>query len=168
MGHGPIVLGTVQTQGGTVPLHQRGPKLMAPLSFPSQGQFGVQEEELLSCLICTVSVTRGEQIQRLHTQQQAEGKRRHQQGGGMRALGGTALPSVAPDWCGMALGPCRPVLWSRSCIAACLHSPCQMGPSPERGLEGLTGLHVHSPVTPAEAWHSCWPGQGHVPAPRPL
>ncbi|KYO42746.1 myosin-IIIb-like [Alligator mississippiensis] len=39
------------------------------------GQFGVQEEELLSCLICTVSVTRGEQIQRLHTQQQAEDAR---------------------------------------------------------------------------------------------
>ncbi|XP_067399612.1 myosin-IIIb-like isoform X3 [Emydura macquarii macquarii] len=38
----------------------------------SAGQFGVQEEELLKCLISTVSVTRGEQIQRLHTQQQAE------------------------------------------------------------------------------------------------
>ncbi|XP_067399611.1 myosin-IIIb-like isoform X2 [Emydura macquarii macquarii] len=41
----------------------------------SAGQFGVQEEELLKCLISTVSVTRGEQIQRLHTQQQAEDAR---------------------------------------------------------------------------------------------
>uniref|UniRef100_A0A8C3SGY2 non-specific serine/threonine protein kinase n=1 Tax=Chelydra serpentina TaxID=8475 RepID=A0A8C3SGY2_CHESE len=39
------------------------------------GQFGVQEEELLKCLICKVSVTRGEQIQRFHTQQQAEDAR---------------------------------------------------------------------------------------------
>ncbi|XP_071586527.1 myosin-IIIb-like [Heliangelus exortis] len=39
------------------------------------GQFGVQEDELLKCLICTVSVTRGEQIQRFHTQQQAEDAR---------------------------------------------------------------------------------------------
>ncbi|XP_047908233.2 myosin-IIIb-like isoform X1 [Anser cygnoides] len=39
------------------------------------GQFGVQEEELLKCLICTMSVTRGEQIQRFHTQQQAEDAR---------------------------------------------------------------------------------------------
>ncbi|XP_009706032.1 PREDICTED: myosin-IIIb-like, partial [Cariama cristata] len=38
-------------------------------------QFGVQEEELLKCLICTMSVTRGEQIQRFHTQQQAEDAR---------------------------------------------------------------------------------------------
>nr|XP_048690601.1 myosin-IIIb-like isoform X2 [Caretta caretta] len=41
----------------------------------SAGQFGVQEEELLKCLICKVSVTRGEQIQRFHTQQQAEDAR---------------------------------------------------------------------------------------------
>ncbi|XP_008941415.1 PREDICTED: SH2 domain-containing protein 7, partial [Merops nubicus] len=39
------------------------------------GQFGVQEDELLKCLICTMSVTRGEQIQRFHTQQQAEDSR---------------------------------------------------------------------------------------------
>ncbi|XP_074022392.1 unconventional myosin-VIIa-like [Numenius arquata] len=39
------------------------------------GQFGVQEDELLKCLICTMSVTRGEQIQRFHTQQQAEDAR---------------------------------------------------------------------------------------------
>ncbi|KAJ7417754.1 myosin-IIIb [Willisornis vidua] len=39
------------------------------------GQFGVQEDELLKCLVCTVSVTRGEQIQRFHTQQQAEDAR---------------------------------------------------------------------------------------------
>ncbi|XP_052633959.1 unconventional myosin-VIIa-like isoform X2 [Harpia harpyja] len=38
-------------------------------------QFGVQEDELLNCLICTMSVTRGEQIQRFHTQQQAEDAR---------------------------------------------------------------------------------------------
>ncbi|XP_010126801.1 PREDICTED: unconventional myosin-VIIa-like, partial [Chlamydotis macqueenii] len=38
-------------------------------------QFGVQEDELLKCLICTMSVTRGEQIQRFHTQQQAEDAR---------------------------------------------------------------------------------------------
>ncbi|XP_050770619.1 LOW QUALITY PROTEIN: unconventional myosin-VIIa-like [Gymnogyps californianus] len=36
------------------------------------GQFGVQEDELLKCLTCTMSVTRGEQIQRFHAQQQAE------------------------------------------------------------------------------------------------
>uniref|UniRef100_A0A8C3V328 non-specific serine/threonine protein kinase n=2 Tax=Catharus ustulatus TaxID=91951 RepID=A0A8C3V328_CATUS len=39
------------------------------------GQFGVQEDELLKCLICTTSVTRGEQIQRFHTQPQAEDAR---------------------------------------------------------------------------------------------
>ncbi|XP_062455597.1 myosin-IIIb-like isoform X2 [Rhea pennata] len=39
------------------------------------GQFGVQEDELLKCLICTMSVTRGEQIQRFHTKQQAEDAR---------------------------------------------------------------------------------------------
>ncbi|XP_009459330.1 PREDICTED: unconventional myosin-VIIa-like [Nipponia nippon] len=39
------------------------------------GQFGVQEDELLKCLICKMSVTRGEQIQRFHTQQQAEDAR---------------------------------------------------------------------------------------------
>ncbi|XP_025943051.1 myosin-IIIb-like isoform X1 [Apteryx rowi] len=39
------------------------------------GQFGVQEDELLKCLICTMSVTRGEQIQRFHTRQQAEDAR---------------------------------------------------------------------------------------------
>ncbi|OPJ75468.1 myosin-IIIb-like [Patagioenas fasciata monilis] len=39
------------------------------------GQFGVQEDELLKCLICTMSVTRGEQIHRFHTQQQAEDAR---------------------------------------------------------------------------------------------
>ncbi|XP_052526541.1 myosin-IIIa-like isoform X2 [Tympanuchus pallidicinctus] len=40
-----------------------------------KGQFGVQEDELLKCLVCTMSVTRGEQIQRFHTQQQAEDAR---------------------------------------------------------------------------------------------
>ncbi|XP_031750921.1 myosin-IIIb isoform X2 [Xenopus tropicalis] len=39
------------------------------------GQFGVQEEELLSCLTCTLSLTRGESIRRLHSQQQAEDSR---------------------------------------------------------------------------------------------
>ncbi|XP_064421597.1 myosin-IIIb isoform X3 [Latimeria chalumnae] len=39
------------------------------------GQFGVQEEEVLKCLICTVNVTRGENIQRYHSQQQAEDAR---------------------------------------------------------------------------------------------
>ncbi|OCU02869.1 myosin-IIIb [Xenopus laevis] len=39
------------------------------------GQFGVQEEELLSCLTCTLSMTRGESIRRLHSQQQAEDSR---------------------------------------------------------------------------------------------
>ncbi|KQK82878.1 myosin-IIIb-like protein [Amazona aestiva] len=39
------------------------------------GQFGVQDDELLKCLICTMSVTRGEQILRFHTQQQAEDAR---------------------------------------------------------------------------------------------
>uniref|UniRef100_A0A3B4D9N5 Myosin-IIIb-like n=1 Tax=Pygocentrus nattereri TaxID=42514 RepID=A0A3B4D9N5_PYGNA len=39
------------------------------------GQFGVQEEELLRCLTCTMSVTRGESIHRLHNQQQAEDAR---------------------------------------------------------------------------------------------
>ncbi|XP_068784796.1 myosin-IIIb isoform X4 [Struthio camelus] len=39
------------------------------------GQFGVQEDELLKCLICTMSLTRGEQIQRFHTKQQAEDAR---------------------------------------------------------------------------------------------
>lgn len=39
----------------------------------TQGQFGVQEEDLLKSLTCTTSVTRGEAIQRLHNQQQAEG-----------------------------------------------------------------------------------------------
>ncbi|KAK7125339.1 hypothetical protein R3I93_020882 [Phoxinus phoxinus] len=39
------------------------------------GQFGVQEEDLLKSLICTTSVTRGEAIQRLHSQQQAEDAR---------------------------------------------------------------------------------------------
>lgn len=50
-----------------------------PRLFPlSQGQFGVQEDELLKCLICTMSVTRGEQIQRFHTQQQAEGRKHNE------------------------------------------------------------------------------------------
>ncbi|MGH0179526.1 UNVERIFIED_CONTAM: hypothetical protein FKN15_002053 [Acipenser sinensis] len=40
-----------------------------------QGQFGVQEEELVKCLICTTSVTRGESIKRNHSQQQAEDAR---------------------------------------------------------------------------------------------
>ncbi|KTF92241.1 hypothetical protein cypCar_00032204, partial [Cyprinus carpio] len=40
-----------------------------------QGQFGVQEEDLLKSLTCTTSVTRGEAIQRLHNQQQAEDAR---------------------------------------------------------------------------------------------
>ncbi|XP_052463583.1 myosin-IIIb-like [Carassius gibelio] len=39
------------------------------------GQFGVQEEDLLKSLTCTTSVTRGESIQRLHNQQQAEDAR---------------------------------------------------------------------------------------------
>lgn len=39
------------------------------------GQFGVQEEELLRSLICTMSVTRGEAIRRLHSQQQADDAR---------------------------------------------------------------------------------------------
>ncbi|KAL0965525.1 hypothetical protein UPYG_G00282450 [Umbra pygmaea] len=39
------------------------------------GQFGVQEEELLKSLTCTLSVTRGEAIRRLHNQQQAEDAR---------------------------------------------------------------------------------------------
>ncbi|XP_028836302.1 myosin-IIIb isoform X1 [Denticeps clupeoides] len=39
------------------------------------GQFGVKEEELLKSLTCTMSVTRGEAIQRLHNQQQAEDAR---------------------------------------------------------------------------------------------
>ncbi|XP_062383882.1 myosin-IIIb [Sardina pilchardus] len=39
------------------------------------GQFGVQEEELLKSLTCTMSVTRGEAIRRLHSQQQAEDAR---------------------------------------------------------------------------------------------
>ncbi|XP_066507913.1 myosin-IIIb isoform X2 [Hoplias malabaricus] len=39
------------------------------------GQFGVQEEELLRCLTCTMSVARGESIHRLHNQQQAEDAR---------------------------------------------------------------------------------------------
>lgn len=38
-----------------------------------QGQFGVEEEDLMRCLTCTMSVTRGESIHRLHNQQQAEG-----------------------------------------------------------------------------------------------
>ncbi|XP_053500993.1 myosin-IIIb isoform X1 [Ictalurus furcatus] len=39
------------------------------------GQFGVQEEDLMRCLTCTMSVTRGESIHRLHNQQQAEDAR---------------------------------------------------------------------------------------------
>ncbi|KAG9263027.1 myosin-IIIb-like isoform X1 [Astyanax mexicanus] len=39
------------------------------------GQLGVQEEELLRCLTCTMTVTRGESIYRLHNQQQAEDAR---------------------------------------------------------------------------------------------
>ncbi|XP_041053877.1 myosin-IIIb [Carcharodon carcharias] len=39
------------------------------------GQFGVEEEELLKCLICTLAVTRGESIQRYHSKQQAEDAR---------------------------------------------------------------------------------------------
>ncbi|XP_063067724.1 myosin-IIIb isoform X2 [Engraulis encrasicolus] len=39
------------------------------------GQFGVQEEELFRSLTCTMSVTRGEAIRRLHSQQQAEDAR---------------------------------------------------------------------------------------------
>ncbi|XP_064798740.1 myosin-IIIb [Oncorhynchus masou masou] len=39
------------------------------------GQFGVQEEELLRSLTCTLSVMRGEAIRRLHNQQQAEDAR---------------------------------------------------------------------------------------------
>ncbi|XP_044131071.1 myosin-IIIb-like [Bufo gargarizans] len=39
------------------------------------GQFGVQPDDLLSCLICTTSLTRGEAIRRLHSKQQAEDAR---------------------------------------------------------------------------------------------
>ncbi|XP_062334016.1 myosin-IIIa [Osmerus eperlanus] len=39
------------------------------------GQFGVQEEELLRSLTCTLTMTRGEVIRRLHNQQQAEDAR---------------------------------------------------------------------------------------------
>ncbi|KAG8430629.1 hypothetical protein GDO86_020253, partial [Hymenochirus boettgeri] len=39
------------------------------------GQFGVQEEELLNCLVCTLSSARGESIRRLHSHQQAEDSR---------------------------------------------------------------------------------------------
>ncbi|XP_067888368.1 myosin-IIIb isoform X1 [Heterodontus francisci] len=39
------------------------------------GQFGVEEEELLKCLICTMAITRGESIQRYHSKQQAEDAR---------------------------------------------------------------------------------------------
>ncbi|GAA6107704.1 myosin-IIIb [Tachysurus ichikawai] len=39
------------------------------------GQFGVQEEDLMRCLTCTMSVTRGESIHRFHNQQQAEDAR---------------------------------------------------------------------------------------------
>ncbi|XP_072920381.1 myosin-IIIa isoform X1 [Hemitrygon akajei] len=39
------------------------------------GQFGVEQDELLKCLICTMAVTRGESIQRYHTKQQAEDAR---------------------------------------------------------------------------------------------
>lgn len=38
-------------------------------------QFGVEQEDLLKCLICTMAVTRGESIQRYHTKQQAEDAR---------------------------------------------------------------------------------------------
>ncbi|KAF5906904.1 myosin-IIIb-like isoform X2, partial [Clarias magur] len=41
----------------------------------SAGQFGVQEEDLMRCLTCTMSVTRGESIHRFHNQQQAEDAR---------------------------------------------------------------------------------------------
>ncbi|CAJ0918657.1 unnamed protein product [Ranitomeya imitator] len=40
-----------------------------------QGQFGVQPEDLMSCLTCTTSLTRGEAIRRLHNKQQAEDAR---------------------------------------------------------------------------------------------
>uniref|UniRef100_W5LJ84 Uncharacterized protein n=1 Tax=Astyanax mexicanus TaxID=7994 RepID=W5LJ84_ASTMX len=43
-------------------------------AFVLQGQLGVQEEELLRCLTCTMTVTRGESIYRLHNQQQAEAR----------------------------------------------------------------------------------------------
>ncbi|XP_077137407.1 myosin-IIIb-like isoform X1 [Ranitomeya variabilis] len=39
------------------------------------GQFGVQPEDLMSCLTCTTSLTRGEAIRRLHNKQQAEDAR---------------------------------------------------------------------------------------------
>ncbi|XP_064163358.1 myosin-IIIb [Anguilla rostrata] len=39
------------------------------------GQFGVQEEELLRSLTCTMSMTRGEAIRRIHNLQQAEDAR---------------------------------------------------------------------------------------------
>ncbi|XP_073496340.1 myosin-IIIb-like [Phyllobates terribilis] len=39
------------------------------------GQFGVQPEDLMSCLTCTTSLTRGEAIRRLHSKQQAEDAR---------------------------------------------------------------------------------------------
>ncbi|KAM4050182.1 myosin-IIIb-like [Anomaloglossus baeobatrachus] len=39
------------------------------------GQFGAQPEDLMSCLICTTSLARGETIRRLHSKQQAEDAR---------------------------------------------------------------------------------------------
>ncbi|KAI2660212.1 Myosin-IIIb [Labeo rohita] len=48
---------------------------MDMVGFEEQGQFGVQEEDLLKSLTCTTSMTRGEAIQRLHNQQQAEDAR---------------------------------------------------------------------------------------------
>lgn len=39
------------------------------------GQFGVQPEDLMNCLTCTTSLTRGEAIRRLHSKQQAEDAR---------------------------------------------------------------------------------------------
>ncbi|XP_030048618.1 myosin-IIIa [Microcaecilia unicolor] len=66
---GNVVFEPQETGGVTVALCSHGwLKAVA-------GQFGVEEEELLNCLVRTVSVTRGESIQRLHTQQQAEDAR---------------------------------------------------------------------------------------------
>ncbi|XP_029439292.1 myosin-IIIb-like [Rhinatrema bivittatum] len=66
---GNIVFEPQESGGVTVPLCSQGwMKAVA-------GQFGVQEEELVKCLVCTMSVTRGESIHRLHTRQQAEDAR---------------------------------------------------------------------------------------------
>ncbi|CAH2297449.1 myosin-IIIb-like [Pelobates cultripes] len=56
-----------------------GGVVVSPLAIgwlkAAAGQFGVQEEDLLNCLICTISLTRGESIRRLHSKQQADDSR---------------------------------------------------------------------------------------------